>query len=80
MARTVTFAVYGGIRDGSAHAADVKTRLQELVNAGAQVAINNETLRIDPAVGVQKHFGAIIDIDGVSKPFACREGEEINVS
>jgi hypothetical protein len=83
----VQFAVYGALEGGnqdSTKAADVKDALQRAINASPNgngvVTINNDNLEKDPAPGVQKHFGAIVKVDGVDRPFACLEGQTIDFS
>ena len=87
MALVVKFAVYGGLRDGnqdSTEAADVKTALEAAIanspNGNEVVRIDNESMGGDPAEGVQKHFGAIVEVDLVERPFACLEGQTIDFS
>jgi hypothetical protein len=85
MAVNVISAAYGGLRDGNpnqAEAADVTQALQQFfdANPGARglVTINNQTMGGDPAVGVLKHFGAIVDVDGNRFSFACQENQTID--
>jgi hypothetical protein len=87
MALTVIFAVYGGLAGGNqdnTQAADVTAALQVALNnspnGNGVVRINNANLGIDPAPGVQKHFGAIVEVDGVRRPFACLENQTIDFS
>ena len=84
MAVNVLFAVYGGLRNGDAlqeEAADVTQALQAQLNPGSTgtVLINNQNMGGDPAEGVVKHFGALIDIDGERRAFACQENQEIAI-
>ena len=77
----VKFAVYGALQGdgGRACAIDVTGRLQEKITAGAGiVTINNEAMGTDPAIGIKKHFGAIVTWNGHDYPFACEEGQTIN--
>jgi hypothetical protein len=87
MALNVIFAVYGALRDGNqdnTEAADVTVALQTALNNSPNkngvVTINNAAMGGDPAVGVQKHFGAIVEVDGVRRPFACLENQTIDFS
>ena len=84
MAVNVLFAVYGGLRNGNPlqeEAADVTQALQTLLNPGSPgtVVINNSNMGGDPAVGVQKHFGALIEVDGENRAYACLEDQEIAI-
>lgn len=85
MTVNVLFAVYGGLRDGNPlqeEAADVTQTLQSLLNSSSfsgTVEINNKNLGPDPAVGVVKHFGALIEVDGVTQAYACQENQEIAI-
>ncbi len=85
MSLRATFAVYGALRDGnqdSTEAAVVTAALQQQFDqhSNGVVTINNETMGVDPAAGVQKHFGALVEVDGVSTPFACLENQTIDFS
>jgi hypothetical protein len=87
MALNVKFAVYGALEGGnqdSTKAADVKDALQQAINASPNlngvVKINNENMGGDPAPGFRKHFGAIVEVDGVERPFACEENQTIDFS
>jgi hypothetical protein len=87
MALRVLFAVYGGLKNGnqdSTQAADVTGALQTALdtspNGNGVVKIDNANMGGDPAVGVQKHFGAIVEVDGVARPFACLENQTIDFS
>jgi hypothetical protein len=84
----VVFAVYGAL-DGSQlpRARDVTDVLQKRLDRdpdNKHVEINNANMGGDPADGVVKHFGAIIDLGGPpgSGPFrvkfACQEGQTID--
>ena len=42
--------------------------------------INNANMGGDPARGVDRHFGAIVEINEVDPAFACREGQTIDFS
>jgi hypothetical protein len=85
MAINVLFAVYGGLRNGDPlqlEAANVTDTVQAYLNAGdpGRVVINNQNMGGDPAVGVKKHFGALIQIDnGQPRAYACIEGQEIAI-
>lgn len=83
----VTFAVYGALRGGNqdnTEAAIVTNALQEAINnspnGNGVVTINNTNMGGDPARGVEKHFGAIVEVDGVLRPFACLENQTIDFS
>lgn len=85
MALRVEFAVYGALRDGgqdNTEAAIVTSALQDQLNStpNGVVHINNANMGVDPAPGVEKHFGAIVDVDGVPTPFACLENQTIDFS
>jgi hypothetical protein len=89
MALIVKFAVYGGLKGGNSDQtlAAVRTaKLQAAIDASGGpsglgpgvVRIDNTNLGPDPADGVQKHFGAIVEVDGVDMPFACLENQTID--
>jgi hypothetical protein len=85
MAFQVLFAAYGALRDGNennAEAADVTLALQQQLNANPSgvVHIANENLGGDPANGVLKHFGAIVEVNGNRSAFACQEDQTIDFS
>jgi hypothetical protein len=85
MALRVIFAVYGALRSGNqdnTEAAIVTDALQGRLNNSPNgvVRINNANMGGDPAAGVQKHFGAIVEVDGVQRPFACLENQTIDFS
>jgi hypothetical protein len=85
MSLSVVFAVYGALRDGNqdnTEAAVVTGALREQLsnNPNGVVTINNANMGGDPAQGVEKHFGAIVEVDGVPRPFACLEGQTIDFS
>jgi hypothetical protein len=81
MSLVVQFAVYGALDGGDSNkalAADVKARLQQLIETdGGVVPINNASFS-DPDYGNVKHFGACVVRDGVPHYFACQEGQTIN--
>ena len=84
MAVNVVFAVYGGLRNGDPlqeEAVEVTQALQAHLGPGSSgtVVINNQNMGGDPAVGVQKHFGALIDVDGERRAYACLENQEIAI-
>ena len=83
----VVFAVYGALTDGSQDstaAADVTAALQEAMdespNKNEVVRIDDEHMGEDPAPGVTKHFAAIVEVDGVARPFACGQNQTIDFS
>ena len=83
MALRVIFAVYGGLRGGgqdNTEAAIVTQTLQQRLNSSPRgvLAINNASMGGDPAVNVRKHFGAIVEVDGLQRAFACQEGQAID--
>ena len=85
MALRVLFASYGALRNGgqdNTEARIVTGRLQQRLNStpNGVVTINNTNMGGDPAPGVVKHFGAIVEVDGVPRPFACQEGQTIDFS
>lgn len=83
MAPRVIFAAYGALRDGdpdNTEAAIVTGALQQTLDntPNGVVTINNTHLGGDPAPGADKHFGAIVEVNGVERPFACLEGQTID--
>ena len=85
MALRAIFATYGALRGGgqdNTEAVVVTTALQRQFDEkpNGVVLINNANMGGDPARGVKKHFGAIVDVDGVRRPFACEEGQTIDFS
>jgi hypothetical protein len=81
----VKFAVYGALRDGNqdnTEAAVVTAALQTAIDnsphGNGVVTIDNNSMGGDPANRVQKHFGAIVEVDGTDRPFACLEGQTID--
>jgi hypothetical protein len=78
----VKFATYGAlVGDGSAgmRAIDATRSLQQQIDMfSGIVAINNDTMGKDPAIGTKKHFGAIVTVNGLDIPFACEEGQTID--
>ena len=84
MAVNVVFAVYGGLRNGDPlqeEAVEVTQALQAHLGPGSSgtVVINNQNMGGDPAPGVVKHFGALIEVDGQRRAFACQENQEIAI-
>jgi hypothetical protein len=77
----VLFATYGALPNGNqadAQSFIVTKALQRLIdNTGGIVAINNTSFK-DPAVEFTKHFGAVVERDGVQRCFASQEGQTIN--
>src|SRR4051794_37078325 len=87
IALKVIFAVYGALRGGNqdnTEAAIVTATLQQQIDSNPHhigvVTINDTTTGGDPAVGVEKHFGAIVEVDGVQLPFACLQNQTIDFS
>ena len=85
MALRVIFAVYGALRGGNqdnTEAAIVTGALQARIKntPNGVVRINNVNMGVDPAPGVVKQFGAIVEVDGVRRAFACQEGQTIDFS
>jgi hypothetical protein len=83
----VIFAAYGALRDGNqdnTEAADVTVALQQAIDNSPRgngvVRIDNTSMGGDPADGVGKHFGAIVEVDGVRRAFACQENQTIDFS
>jgi len=77
------------VRRMTAMAGDVASTLQTLLNntPNKVVTINNANMSPggdaavgDPAVGFVKHFAAIVEYNGVSRPYACQEGQTIDFS
>jgi hypothetical protein len=81
MSLKVLSAVYGALPNGSsvdAQGTIVTKALQHLIeNLGGIVPIDNTNFN-DPAVGFTKHFGAIVERNGVQHCFACQEGQTID--
>lgn len=81
MSWKVLFATYGALPNGNqadAQSFIVTKALQRLIdNTGGIVAINNTSFK-DPAVEFTKHFGAVVERDGVQRCFASQEGQTIN--
>jgi hypothetical protein len=88
---TVNFAVFGALKDADpkkGEGEDVKLKLQDLLND----AKNNAVVKIstgsnghfpDPAPGVPKHFGAIVETESEGKTwgnvcYACKENDTID--
>ena len=85
MTLKVVSASYGALRDGNpdrTEAAIVTSALQSRLDQtpSGLVRINNANMGGDPARGVQKHFGAIVEVDGTRKAFACLENQTIDFS
>jgi hypothetical protein len=85
MTTKVLFAVYGALRGGNqdnTEAAIVTSQLQQQLdnspNGNGVVKITDATMGGDPAVGVEKHFGAIVEVDGTPRPFACLQNQTID--
>jgi hypothetical protein len=83
----VIFAVYGALRGGNqdnTEAAIVTTALQRRIdespNGNGVVRIDDKNMEEDPAKGVVKHFAAIVEVDGVQRPFACGQNQTIDFS
>ena len=81
----VQFAVYGALADGDENKTQanvVTSALQNQLNSNPNgvVVINNTTMGGDPSPGWTKHFGAIVQVNGQSLPFACEEGQTIDFS
>jgi hypothetical protein len=81
----VIFAVYGGLKKGTSDnawrtAKDVTDALQTAINkaTGEKVQITNGTMGGDPAHLVEKQFGAIVEINGTKRAFACKEKDTID--
>ena len=77
------------VRRMTAMAGDVASTLQTLLNntPNKVVTINNANMSPgggaavgDPAVGFVKHFAAIVEYNGVLRPYACQEGQTIDFS
>jgi len=81
----MVFAVYGALRGGgqdNTEAAIVIDALQEKLNntPNGVVTINNANMDSDPPLGVPKHFGAIVEVDGMPRLFAYQENQAIDFS
>jgi hypothetical protein len=82
---TVRFAVYGALRNGNQDNTEAKivtaalqTAINNSPNGSGVVRIDNKNMGGDPAPGVQKHFGAIVEVNGTNRPFACVENQTID--
>jgi hypothetical protein len=85
MALRVVFAVYGGLEHGNqdnTEARIVTAALQKKLDLtpNGVVKIDNTNMGGDPAEHTEKHFSAIVEVDGVPTPFACLEGQTIDFS
>jgi hypothetical protein len=83
MAFHVVCASYGALARGEAtgtQAKEVTGTLQDQLDANPAgiVTINNTSMGGDPAPGFTKHFGAIVEVNGQRRPFACQENQTIN--
>ncbi len=83
MALTVKFAVYGALEGGHSDrtkAMSIKYQLQRALDASSTglVRIDNKLAERDPCHGYEKHFGALVDVHGDDRWFACQEGQEID--
>ena len=81
MTLKVLYAVYGALPNGSpinAAGFIVTHALQNLVNNLGGIVPINDTNFGDPAFGFVKHFGAIVERDGVEHCFACEENQTID--
>jgi hypothetical protein len=82
----VLSATYGALAGGSSDDTQANIVTQALQNqlppnSSGVVNINNSTMGGDPSPGYQKHFGAIVAINGgAPQPFACQEGQTIDFS
>jgi hypothetical protein len=81
----VIFAVYGGLKKGTQDnawrtAKDVTDALRTAINNtnGEVVTIDNGTMGVDPAHLIPKQFGAIVEVNGVKRAFACLEHQIID--
>jgi hypothetical protein len=87
MALVVKHAVYGALPGGNEfflpvefpdQAFDVTRQLKGFIDAeGGVVACDNNHFG-DPSPGNRKHFGAVVERDGVDLFFACEEGQTID--
>ncbi|MNJ92117.1 hypothetical protein D3C87_97750 [compost metagenome] len=79
---TVKFAAYGALKGGNENqtqAINVASQLQKALDKNdGIVKISNETLGSDPSSGTTKHFGALVNVNGVDQFFACQEGQTID--
>jgi hypothetical protein len=82
---TVRYAVYGALRNGNQDNTEAKivtaalqTAINNSPNGSGVVRIDNKNMGGDPAPGVQKHFGAIVAVNGTDRPFACLENQTID--
>jgi hypothetical protein len=81
-ALVVKYAVYGALADNNenlSQAVDVSSALQTAIDTTQGiVTINNDSMGGDPSPGIKKYFGANVALDGVSRYFACIEGQTID--
>jgi hypothetical protein len=82
MALKAVFAVYGALAGERAfpEARVVTNSLQQALDGAppdGSVKISNSTMGGDAAPGHTKHFGAIVEVNGEQRPFACQENQTI---
>jgi hypothetical protein len=79
---SVKFAVYGALSGGDENqtqAISVVTQLQTALDGNdGIVTISNNTFQADPSPGNQKHFGAVVTVDGTDLYYACQEDQTID--
>lgn len=78
----VKFASYGALANGSSQSTEaniVNDALQKAIDTTSGVVkIDNTTMNGDPAFKVKKHFGAVVNRDGIDRAFACEEGQTVD--
>jgi hypothetical protein len=83
MAFQVLIASYGALAQSDPNltrAKKVTGTLQDQLDyvPDGIVTINNLSMGGDPAPGFTKHFGAIVEVGGQTRAFACQENQTIN--
>ncbi len=76
-------AAYGAPeKENVMRALDATKALQKALHdsPNGAVNINNQTMGGDPWPGHPKEFGAIVEVNGDRRAFACKEGETIDFS
>jgi hypothetical protein len=77
----VKFAVFGALPEenaDNAKAFDITQKLQDLINANAAAVAFGFNNFGDPSPGDKKHFGAVVERNGIPATFACEEDQTID--
>ena len=81
---TVKSAVYGAFSSNPqpSQVANVTAALQAALDRSAdgKVVVNNSSMGGDPSVGIDKHFGAVLNTGVGEQYYACGEGQTIDFS